>query len=275
MKGVLATAMAALGRLRGGEMSAIRVLGVADLSPRMRRVTFSGTGLERFADPGNLHVRLALPPEGTARDGWLKVAPDGSAEPVGGGLQPPHRKYTLRAIDAAAGRLVIDFVLHGDAGPGSAWAMRARPGDVLGVTGPGGRGCGVADWYLFAGDETALPAIGRMLEHLPPEAAGIALVEVGGREDEQHLRRPAGIALRWLPRGGAPAGTTTLLQDAIVNLRPPEDGRGIFAWAACEHAAIDVIRRHLRARWKLDRHSHLAVGYWRRTPHAADAPHDP
>lgn len=270
-KRALATALEAVGRLRGGEMIAIRVLSVTDLSPHMRRVAFSATGLARFADPANLHVRLSLPPDGAARGGWLKVATDGSAHPAEGQPAPVQRKYTLRAVDPAAGSLVIDFVLHGDAGPGSAWAIRAQPGDMLGMTGPGGRTCGPADWYLFAGDETALPAIARMLEHLPASARGIALIEIAGGRDEQELRRPAGLQLRWLHRGGAPAGTTALLQDAVADLRPPEDGSRIFAWAAAEFDAIEVIRRDLRARWKLDKHRHLAVAYWRRTPDGADS----
>ncbi len=41
------------------------------------------------------------------------------------------RTYTIRDVDPAAGRLSIDFVVHGEESPGSRFAVRARPGDRL------------------------------------------------------------------------------------------------------------------------------------------------
>ena len=93
------------------------------------------------------------------------------------------RDYTPRAFDAAGNRLTIDFALH-DAGPATAWALNARPGETLLIGGP--RGSTVVpddfDFYLLAGDETALPSIGRRLES--PAS--------GRRRDERGRRRRAG-----------------------------------------------------------------------------------
>ena len=44
-----------------------------------------------------------------------------------------------------------------------------------------------ADWHLFAGDESALPAISVALEALPADAIGKAFIEVAGPEDEVPL----------------------------------------------------------------------------------------
>lgn len=69
------------------------------------------------------------------------------------------RYYTIRRIDAAAGWLEIDFVLHEAPGLAGDFARLARPGDICGMSGPCGLGVKPAGHYLLAGDETALPAI--------------------------------------------------------------------------------------------------------------------
>ncbi len=80
------------------------------------------------------------------------------------------RVYTLRHVDVAAGEATLDIVLHPGA-PGSDWAREAAPGQPAAVMGPGGGLLPEADWVLFAGDETALPAIARMVSELPPMSA--------------------------------------------------------------------------------------------------------
>lgn len=244
------------------ECTLLRVMETNRITPHMLRVALIGRGLEPFATNENLHVKLLLPPQGTARDRWLKEEPGGKVRLKGSKLDPVFRKYTVRAIDAPAGRVAIDFVCHEDGGPGAAWAAAAKPGDVVGMIGPGGRSAAPADWYLLAGDETGLPAIGRILESLPSDTKGLALVEIAGPEEEQPLSTPPGIELRWLHRHGAPAGTTDLLADAIKAVSLPADGAR-FAWVAGEFAAIQAIRRHLRGAG-LGKHEQLVVAYWRR-----------
>ncbi|GAB3415736.1 hypothetical protein GCM10027569_37750 [Flindersiella endophytica] len=81
--------------------------------------------------------------------------PDGVAEPA-------ERTYTIRHLDEDSGTIDIDFALH-EGGVGSNWARRAEPGLVLGITAPYGlhKPPADAEWHLYAGDPTALPAIGR------------------------------------------------------------------------------------------------------------------
>ncbi|MFY0057010.1 siderophore-interacting protein, partial [Acinetobacter baumannii] len=92
----------------------------------------------------------------------------------------------------------------------SAFAERAVVGDRVGVVGPGGGGLVAADWYLFAGDETALPAIARMLESLPAQARGKVFLEVADEAEIQPLTAPPSVDIEWLFRNGEPAGGTTL-----------------------------------------------------------------
>jgi NADPH-dependent ferric siderophore reductase len=239
----------------------MRVLRIADVTPHMRRITLAGENLQRFAS-GGLHVRLLFPKE-SAAPGWPVTGEDG--RPSWPGERPDIRVYTIRRIDVEAGEVDIDFVLHeGDAMPGAGFAARAKAGDVVGMTGPGGGSVGDADWYLLAGDETALPAISRILEQLPPEKTAIVRIEVADRFEEQPLRSAAHTDIRWLHRDGAEPGCTTLLADAVRAVRWPDAGERVFAWAGCEHASFRAIRSYLREERGLTRPEHLVVAYWRR-----------
>jgi NADPH-dependent ferric siderophore reductase len=240
----------------------MRVRRVADVTPHMRRITLAGAHLDRF-DGSNLHVKLLIPPSGLATPAWPVMGRNGIPIWPEGDERLTVRTYTIRRIDAGAGEIDIDFVRHEDAGPGAAWAERAQAGDIVGIMGPGGRGIAPAEWYLLAGDETALPAIGRMLETLSADARGIALVEVADAGEEQAIAHPPGLSLVWLPRDGAAPGTTTSLVEAVRGVEWP-DTDNVFAWAGAEFEAFRAIRTHWRRERGLDRHRHLAVAYWRR-----------
>lgn len=241
----------------------IRVFAVRDLTPRLRRITFRGSDLGRFATPDNLHVRLYLPPPGLQAPSWPRPGPDGRPLWPEPDRRPAVRYYTLRRIDAEAGELDIDFVLHADGGPGTSFAMEARPGDLCGMSGPCGLGIRPASWHLLAGDETALPAVARILEELPADARGTALIEVEDEADELPLQAPSGVAVRWLHRRGA--GTAGPLVEAVRALTLPSDPADLFAWVACEFEELARLRDHLRGRG-IDRDRLLTVAYWRRMP---------
>ncbi|MBS7696928.1 MAG: siderophore-interacting protein [Chelatococcus sp.] len=234
---------------------------IADITPHLRRITLAGQDLARF-DSSNFHVKLLLPPAGL-EPAWPVMGRNGLPVWPEGERRPTVRTYTVRRVDVRAGELDVDFVMHEDAGPGAAFALRAQPGDVIGVMGPGGRGIAEADWYCLVGDETAFPAIARILEAMPATARGIALVEVSDVSEEQIIQHPPGISLRFLHRNGAEPGSTTLLPDAVRAIEWPSEG-SVFAWAGVEFEAFRAIRSYWRKDMNLDRSSHLAVAYWRR-----------
>jgi NADPH-dependent ferric siderophore reductase len=156
----------------------------------------------------------------------------------------------------------IDFVLHGD-GPAATWAAAAVPGAPLGVAGGGSLGERPAGWLLLAGDETALPAITRILAAADRAAVGVALIEVAGPDEEQPLPAPDGVVVQWLHRDGVAPGESTSIVDAVAALEPPGSG-DVFAWVGAESAAVRAVRADLRGRWGLGRSQHHAIGYWRR-----------
>ncbi|MEO9337684.1 siderophore-interacting protein [Mesorhizobium sp. SB112] len=248
----------------------MRVVKSENITPHMRRVTLRGENLARFA-VGGLHVRLLFPAENSTAPKWPLMGEDGRPVWPEGSDRPQARVYTIRNLDPENDMLDIDMVLHeGSNSPGSNFASNAKPGDIVGMTGPGGGSAGEADWYLLAGDETALPAIGKLLERLPATAKVKALIEIDSEAEEQDLVSNAQLDLRWLNRNGAEPGTTDLLYKAISKIEWPETER-VFAWVGCEHASFRTIRKYLRNERKLSREEHLVVAYWRRGVEGDDA----
>ena len=130
------------------------------ISPRMCRITLAGPELDGFVSlAADDHVKLFFPAPGQDKPVLPVLGESGLVYPDGA-ARPAMRDYTPRRYDAERQELVIEFVLH-SAGPASAWASRAAPGDWIGLGGPKGSRLTPEDYetILLAGDETALPAI--------------------------------------------------------------------------------------------------------------------
>lgn len=213
------------------------------LTPGMLRLVLDGEDLADFTSLGaDDHVKLFIP--------------------MAGGLEE-RRDYTPRAFDRTAKTLTIDFAIH-DAGPATRWAVEAAIGDVLEIGGP--RGSMIVpttfDWWLLVGDETALPAIGRRLEELPPGARAISVVAVTGPAEEQALVTLADHSAVWVHRPGdqddAPDSLIGALDQIVL---PPGDG---FVWIAAEARVARALRAYM-----IEQRGHppgwmKAAGYWRK-----------
>ncbi|MEI4270247.1 siderophore-interacting protein [Klenkia sp. LSe6-5] len=241
----------------------LTVVSARAVTPAVRRVTLQGAPeVVAAAEPT---LALLVPRVGDPAPRWPDVARDGRIVWPQGSHGISLRSYTARRQDPATGELDVDFVLHGD-GPAAAWAAAAGPGALLGVASTAPLGLReeiAAGWLLLAGDETAIPAIARILAAADPATRGLALLEVAGPAEEQAVPAPAGVEVRWLHRGTAEPGLTSPLADAVTALDPP-DAEDVFAWVAAESAAVRTIRADLRSRWGLGRSGHHAIGYWRR-----------
>jgi NADPH-dependent ferric siderophore reductase len=241
----------------------LQVRDVRHLTPKMVRVVVGGDALAGFVSASyDDHVKLFFPHPGEQKPVLPTPSPNGPVYPEGV-PRPAARDYTPRRYDAAANALTLEFVLH-DAGPATAWAAQAKTGDFLGVGGP--RGSFVIpddfDWYLFVGDETALPAIGRRLEELPANTRVVVVAEIADKEEEQQFTSRAAVEVRWLHRNAAVAGTTSLLQDALAGWSIPS-GEG-YAWVAAEAATAKALRRYLVEQRGLDKERVKAAAYWKR-----------
>ncbi|MBP0494821.1 siderophore-interacting protein [Pararoseomonas indoligenes] len=240
----------------------LTVRRVERITPRMVRVTLGGEDLAGFASPGfDDHVKLFFPAPGEAEPSMPDFGPNGPVMPEGK-PRPIARDYTPRRYDQAAGELSIDFAVH-ESGPATEWAAAATPGQKLGVGGPKGSFIlpDDLDWYLLAGDETAIPAISRRLEELPATARVIAVIEVADEAERQPLPERAGLDLVWLSRDGAPPGGPGRLGAALRAIPlPPGSGH---AWVAAEIEVARSLRRLLMEHHGLSKDRVKAAGYWR------------
>jgi len=175
--------------------------------------------------------------------------------------------YTLRQWRPEVSELDMWFVLHGDQGAASAWAGRAKPGDPVALWGPRTAYNPPADtdWYLLSGDETGMPAIATILETLPPSSTVRAFIEVNGHDDHVPLVESPTFDVTWLHRGDQPAGTTTLLADAVKAMAWP--GGAPYVWGGGESRSMTAIRKYVRHQVGLEREAVSLVAYWR---HAED-----
>lgn len=231
----------------------LEVLRVVDITPRMRRITLGGEQLAGFVSLGSDdHIKLLFA-QNAAEQAALE-SPTFSVK--GEGPQPAMRDYTPRRIDLSRGELDIDFVLHGD-GPASTWAEQAKPGQHLHIAGP--RGSMIVpdmfDSYLLIGDETAIPAIARRLEELPPGRKVLAVIEIADAHEQQALDSAADVQVIWVVRGQ---------DELLATVRELQVPKGsLYAWVATETKLSRQVRRVLLDEHKLNDEFVKAVGYWR------------
>lgn len=238
----------------------LTVAAVQDLTPSLRRMVLEGPELDGFVSLGfDDHVKIFPAAEGEAAV-LPTLGPDGPIFPE---PRPAMRDYTPRAFDPTTNRLTLDFVT-GHGGPATEWAMAARPGATLGVGGPRGSFVVPTDYadHVLIGDETALPAIARRLEELPPQARAHAVIEVGTFADRIALDSPARATVTWAMRDGAPRGESQALLKAAETALAGVDPTDAYVWIAAEATAAKALRaRALDLGFSPK--AMKAAGYWR------------
>jgi NADPH-dependent ferric siderophore reductase len=234
-------------------------VSVSLVSPRLISVLVTGDELDGFTDAvPTSHLKVFLPAEGQLEPHLPAPGPDGTVV-APDGAAPVVRTYTPRRYDPATRTLEIQFLLHGT-GPAAEWARRAAPGDRLAVAGPGGRFSlePAADHWWLAADESAIPAVGTLLEALPETTAADVHLEVDGPDDEVEFAATAKATITWHHR--RPDAFGAELADAARAGAIPDGAR---VWVACEAAAMRDIRRYLITERHLPPASLVTRGYWR------------
>jgi NADPH-dependent ferric siderophore reductase len=256
------------------------VVGVEDVHPHLRRITFSGDELAGLELPGpDAFLYVLLPPPGrtelTVDSSFSWAGYDDMPDDV----RPVGAYYTVRRWDPATRRLEMLFVLHGDHdgggdGPASSWAAKAAVGDPVALWGPrtafeppAGTGS-----YVLVADETGLPAVAAILEWLDPAVPVRVVAEVADAASRQELPERPTVDVTWCHCEGAEAGTTTLLPDAVRSLRPFDDDT--YVWGGGESRTLAEVRRHVRRERGLPRERVALVTYWRRAAPGTDAAGD-
>ena len=235
------------------------VQSVRRITPHMLRITLQGSDLTGFASQGfDDHVKLLFPDA----SGQLQVPPMES-DGLPPALRTSMRDYTPHSFDAEAQLLSIDFAVH-EAGPATAWALQAAPGQQLGIAGPRGSFIVPAafDGHLLIGDDTALPAIARRLQELPAGTQVVAVVEVDSAADEQALPSAAQTQIHWVHRNGRPAGDADGILQALSRLSAPAGD--YYCWVALESAAAKTLRSALVTQYAAHPNWIKAAAYWKR-----------
>lgn len=245
------------------QLQVMTVCEIRDLTPRMRRIWFSGADVARYDTMEQIHSRLLFGRGRGVPAHWPFMTDDGRIRWPEGRDTLDTRVYTVRLVDVAGGRLAVDFFLGAHDGPATLWARAAAVGDGVGFIGPAAHGLVPADFQVFAGDETGLPGIARCLEVLGPDDRGVALIEVDGPDDVLPLTAPEGVTVRWLYREGAAAGTTGLLAEALSQVHWPADRSACAFWCGAEYAAFRDMRRQMRD-LGLPGDRIVAFAHWRR-----------
>lgn len=248
----------------------VHVVRAERLTPTMTRITFGGDGLARFVSGGrdqrcklflpHPHQEMPVVPiEGGAEEDWYArwraMDPD---------VRAIMRSYTVCDQRRGPDEFDVEFALHGDGGPASRWAARARPGDRLTVFGPAVEDNDGVDfrppedtgWVLLTCDETALPAAAGILASLPAGSRARVWVEVPDPGDIRTLPTEADAEITWLVRE-----KTSPVLAAVRAAELPTDAP--YAWIAGEAGAVRALRRHLVGERGFDRRAVTFTGYWR------------
>lgn len=197
----------------------ITLIRRTQVSASLVKFTFNGPDVGQMATYApDQRIKLFFPEGGGTLDPLFEIAKleehdwYGAYRALPDALRPSMRTYTIRALRPERAEVDVEFVLHGDNGPASRWAMRARPGDRLAMTAPVANAEGPKLGYewkppqnvrriLIIADETALPAavgILETLDDLPLKPRVEALFEVPRSDDVQAL--PYAAKLHWLAR---------------------------------------------------------------------------
>ena len=227
------------------------VLAVEDLGVDFYRVQLKLARFATFKDE-SIHFRLVLPAPKVADPEWPSLKENGSIAWPKGEKELHRPVYTARTMDHETGILTVDIYRH-DGGRASGWAAAAKPGDQVAMIGPGGSGILTTPQVTLCGDETAYPALARIVESLPEGAQGqVILANASGARDYPFPTRD-GLEVSWCD---AATGSLAAAAQQAQTAKPEA-----FLWFASEAAEVAEMRKHIKAAgWSKE--SFYAAVYW-------------
>jgi NADPH-dependent ferric siderophore reductase len=234
--------------LRDALFVSATVSEIDDLTPRMRRIRFSGIRLQGLAVTPGQHVRLQVTGIG---ESVRRMRP-----------RDVLRTYSIYDADPDLGTLEIVMFDHpGDPNavtPAKRWATAVSAGDSVHITRPQGNFVIApnAPYHVFAGDETASVAFAAMVRSLDPTAEVHGVIEAASHHDHLPLARP----LNHVERGDASAANSAVLAEAVRALRLP-NLPGV-AYLAGEARTIQTLRKVLITERGWDRSQIRTKPFW-------------
>ena len=269
----------------------LKVQACSNPHPQIRRIILSGETLRNF--PVNNyggHIKIFVPRAHQIQPLLPTLGPKGPIWPTDD-ARPITRTYSVRYYNPVNNTLAIDFVMHKHLGPAANWAQKAKPGDLIGVAGPGGPNplLAPAQHHIIAGDLTALPAIQATVEALPSTSQGA--VFIAGECHGLKLQHNTKLEIHWLEPQfrdneiqGNPKNINTAtriseqvleaikLYVKVANLKKPpltnnqkltNTDAPLSALVAGENSLVLTVRDYLRTTFQLPKALLYAVPYWR------------
>ena len=230
----------ALMRGVGARDHTLTVTGKESLAPHFVRVHLaSETLFEDMADGATAWIRIWFPD------------PDGS--------ETEHQRgYTLSTAQPDVGTFSVDFVLHEPAGPASAWAVQAEPGQSVQAMTMGSTPFTVPAeppaGYLLIGDSASTPALNGIIETIPAEVPIELYLE-------QHEPDDVLIPLAYHPRLRVHRVPRTGPESLAVAIEP-RDWSNWYAWCAPESASLKAVRSLLRDDFGFPKSEIHQQAYW-------------
>ncbi|TQS69897.1 siderophore-interacting protein [Rhodobacteraceae bacterium] len=229
---------------------------VTRLSENFLRVTLNCATAQAMTK-GGMHFGLLIPPEERAPV-WPYLNDKGRTVWPKGDDAVHRAAFTVVAIDAVKGQVVFDLFEHAG-GPSTRWAQAGEIGARVVLSGPGGGDFPPGTHMVLAGDETAIPAIRRILQTSAAGRHGVVLIETGSRDDMliAPADLPPGFSLRWIDRRSG-----ARLVDALDTLELPEDRHDLFVWLGAEQACVRHARTLFHTTHALPKKQTYLAAYW-------------
>lgn len=236
--------------------SELRLLRRSFPLPGLTRLTLAFDQASDLLNDG-LHMKLMLPSDRTREPVWPIVEANGVTRWPSGPDSLHVRYFTFRNVRPGSGEVDIDVVQH-PGGMISDWALTANEGERIGVMGPGG-GQPPADrqGLLIAGDQTALPAIARILESCGQESSGHVVIAFPEDVDTSHYLPPSNLQ-------AVPIAPNRFRQDVASVVQEIGSAHRIGnAWFGGEYTNAQALRKIFKQEFGLSQGQQLSVAYWR------------
>lgn len=242
----------------GATPPSFRMITVRDVTPLgtdFLRVRITASDFALFNDK-SIHFRILLPAVPFEDAEWPVLTENGATRWPTGDKALHRPVYTARHVDPGAGEMTFDVFRH-DGGRVTDWALGASEGTKVGFNGPGGGGIPDARRIRLYGDETAFPAIARILEALSQDAIGTVDLQCEtGADCGYPMPAHPGIRVTWHCRDSSPS----LADLAFADRDNWTDG---FLWFAGEKACAQKVRAAFKTDGGTPETGYVAA-YWTR-----------
>lgn len=241
----------------------IQVQSWQDIGKHLRRIVFHSPELADYPFRcTGAPFKLLLPHEGQRAPVLPDYFENGRPRWTNPADKPYSRTYTVRAYDAAACTFTVDFVLHGDNGPASAFACQVEIGQTVAINAPRNTKDPMlvpAAEYLLIGDLTAVPAIQSMLADMDENARGRVILLLPDSADlPADFTCPPHVTHTVFTGGVEQYAAVT----AAARASQPQS-EDCYVWIAAEAGLVSALRQLARQEWQLPIERCCAVPYWR------------